>query len=213
MNNNLLTDLPNTKSMSILYFITGCAMTDKLPTYVNNCSLIDLSNTESMNILYFLQDGRLQINDQLLEVNNNSLIDLPNTESMDILRKAMQEEGPVPGCINIKVARRIGAPSPFSQTSPGVFDFTDSFEESPRMQNGGDSANSSEQHTPDKYHKPLANGSDFKSPNLFLERVLAGDGLRNESYTRATHESYVESPEAGQRKTVQSEVGTGHCYI
>ena len=35
--------------------------------------------------MLILQDGRLQINDQLLEVNNNSLIDLPNTESMNIL--------------------------------------------------------------------------------------------------------------------------------
>ena len=159
--------------------------------------------------IIFIQDGRLQINDQLLEVNSNSLIDLPNTESMEVLRKAMQDEGPVPGCINIKVARRIGAPSPspFSQTSPGVFDYTDSFEESPLAQNISDSVTSSEQHTPDKIHKPLANGSDFKSPNLFLERVLAGDGLRNESYTRATHESYVESPGPGQQKLVQSEVG------
>ena len=41
--------------------------------------------------MLFLQDGRLQINDQLLEVNNNSLIDLPNTESMNILCFFLQD--------------------------------------------------------------------------------------------------------------------------
>ena len=118
----------------------------------------------------------------------------------------MQEEGPVPGCINIKVARRIGAPSPspFSQTSPGVFDYTDSAENSPHEQNVSDSVTSGEFQSPEKDHKPLPNGGDFKSPNLFLERVLAGNGLRNESYMRAAHESYTDSP--GQNKEALSEV-------
>ena len=69
------------------------------------------------------------MNDQLLELNSNSLVNLSNTESMDVIRKAMQEEGLVPGCINIKVARWIGAPSLYSQTSPIVFDKTDSINE------------------------------------------------------------------------------------
>ena len=156
----------------------------------------------------FLQDGRLQVNDQLLEVNSNSLVDLSNTESMDVLRKAMQEDGPVPGCINIKVARRIGAPSPFSQTSPGVFDNTDSTNTSPlNDKNYSDSLTSSE-NSPDKNHKPLSNIGDVKSPNLFLERVLAGNGLRNESYMRAAHESYTDSPDSpGHHMIVLPEVG------
>ena len=138
----------------------------------------------------------MQVNDQLLEVNSNSLVDLSNTESMEVLRKAMQEEGPVPGCINIKVARRIGAPSPFSQSSPGVFDNTDSTNTSPlNDRNISDSLTSSE-NSPEKTHKPLSNMDDMKSPNLFLERVLAGNGLRNESYMRAAHESYTDGPDS-----------------
>ena len=152
----------------------------------------------------------MQVNDQLLEVNSNSLVDLSNTESMDLLRKAMQEEGPVPGCINIKVARRIGAPSPspFSQTSPGVFDHTDSANSSPLDKNISDSLTSSEHNSPEKTHKPFSNMGDLKSPNLFLERVLAGNGLRNESYMRAAHESYTENPESpGYNRKALSEVG------
>lgn len=146
----------------------------------------------------FFQDGRLLVNDQLLEVNNTSLINHSNTEAMDLLRNAMQMEGPVLGCINIKVARRIGvtSPSPFNSQSFEEADWgmgekelnnNDSLDHTDHMINEG-------RKSPMKVH----NGdipSNFKSPNVFLERVMAGNGLRNESYTRATHESFAGTPE------------------
>lgn len=128
---------------------------------------------------------------------------------MDLLRNAMQKEGPEPGCINIKVARRIGAPSPSPFTSPTSEDFHLGITTEKEL-NNNDSLDNSEHVTNDSWDSPrkspARNGdipSNFKSPNLFLERVMAGNGLRNVSYTRATHESYVESPEPfGHRKNL-----------
>ena len=125
---------------------------------------------------------------------------------MDLLRNAMQMEGPVPGCINIKVARRIGAPSPSPFTSPQsheneLGDIGGSSKDPEENNNSLDKTDhvthnrsasldmerSEEQNTVDM--------TDFKSPNVFLDRVKAGNGLRNMSYTRATRDSYMETPE------------------
>lgn len=122
---------------------------------------------------------------------------------MDLLRNAMQREGPVPGCINIKVARRIGAPSPSPFTSHGSEEMECVNGENEL--NNNDSLDSSDHMTGDGHKTPskVKNGdipSDFKSPNLFLDRIMKGNGLRNESYTRATHESYAESPEPYRKR-------------
>ncbi|XP_045168371.2 partitioning defective 3 homolog isoform X3 [Mercenaria mercenaria] len=150
-----------------------------------------------------IKDGRLQVNDQLLEVNSTSLINHANTEAMDLLRNAMQVDGPVPGCINIKVARRIGAPSPSPFASQGSEDAE--WISGEKELNNNDSLDTSDQMPGDTNRTPekFKNGdipSNFKSPNLFLDRIMAGNGLRNESYTRATHESYVETPEPYRTK-------------
>lgn len=144
------------------------------------------------------------MNDQLLEVNNVTLINHANTEAMDLLRNAMQKEGPETGCINIKVARRIGAPSPSPFTSPTSEDMDWGFTTEKEL-NNNDSLDTSEHVTHEGRISPMRqrNGdipSNFKSPNLFLDRIMAGNGLRNVSYTRATHESYVESPEPPGRR-------------
>lgn len=146
------------------------------------------------------------MNDQLLEVNEVSLINRTNTEAMDLLRNAMQIEGPVPGSINIKVARRIGAPSPSPFTSPGTEETSWGFPTGKEL-NNNDSLDNNDHVTNDGRGTPLrtANGDvmgNFKSPNMFLDRIIAGNGLRNESYTRATHDSYVESPGLPGRKNI-----------
>lgn len=120
---------------------------------------------------------------------------------MDLLRNAMQDDGPVTGCINIKVARRIGAPSPSPFTSPGEIEWVSGETEL----NNNDSMDSSGHMSAEGHKTPvnIKNGdipSDFKSPNLFLDRIMAGNGLRNASYTKATHDSYVETPDRFQRK-------------
>ncbi len=52
------------------------------------------------------RDGRLLTNDQLVNINGMSLLGKANPAAMETLRKAMHEEGPVPGIISLTVARR-----------------------------------------------------------------------------------------------------------
>ncbi|WAQ93977.1 PARD3-like protein [Mya arenaria] len=145
------------------------------------------------------KDGRLQVNDQLLQVNAFPLLDRSNTEAMDLLRNAMQLDGAIPGTINIRVARRVGAPSPSPFTSPGGEEVEWGVSSGKELNNNdsldnGDHVTDFGRRSPSK----AANGdlfSNFKTPNHFLDRVMQGNGLRNESYTRATHDSYVEEPE------------------
>ncbi|KAF0289188.1 Partitioning defective 3 [Amphibalanus amphitrite] len=59
------------------------------------------------------RDGRLQRDDQLIDVNNNSLLGLSNAQAMEALRRAMSQEGSKPGILTLTVARR-RAPSPGS---------------------------------------------------------------------------------------------------
>lgn len=54
------------------------------------------------------QDGRLQINDQLLSVNDDDLKKKANSEAMESLRKAMHTEGPKPGHIKLTIERKLG---------------------------------------------------------------------------------------------------------
>lgn len=54
------------------------------------------------------RDGRLKMNDQLLNVNGVSLLGQSNAEAMETLRKAMlQTGGKYPGMITLTVSRRI----------------------------------------------------------------------------------------------------------
>ena len=52
------------------------------------------------------RDGRLETNDQLVSINGMSLLGKANPAAMETLRKAMHEEGPVPGIISLTVARK-----------------------------------------------------------------------------------------------------------
>lgn len=52
------------------------------------------------------RDGRLKTNDQLVNINGISLLGKPNPVAMETLRKAMHDEGPMPGIISLTVARQ-----------------------------------------------------------------------------------------------------------
>lgn len=59
-------------------------------------------------------DGRLKMNDQLLNVNGISLLGQSNAEAMETLRKAMMHTGgKYPGMITLTVSRRISRPNSF----------------------------------------------------------------------------------------------------
>lgn len=67
------------------------------------------------------RDGRLKMNDQLLNVNGISLLGQSNAEAMETLRKAMlQTGGKYPGMITLTVSRRIGRPN--STVDGAMFD-------------------------------------------------------------------------------------------
>lgn len=58
------------------------------------------------------RDGRLKMNDQLLNVNGISLLGQSNAEAMETLRKAMLHNGgKYPGMITLTVSRRIPRPN------------------------------------------------------------------------------------------------------
>lgn len=64
------------------------------------------------------RDGRLKMNDQLLNVNGVSLLGQSNAEAMETLRKAMlQTGGKYPGMITLTVSRRISRPNSSSMDS------------------------------------------------------------------------------------------------
>ena len=68
------------------------------------------------------RDGRLRTNDQLVNINGHSLIGKPNPQAMETLRKAMHEEGPVPGIISLTVARRKAGQSASAHQTPSKVD-------------------------------------------------------------------------------------------
>ncbi|KAK3587877.1 hypothetical protein CHS0354_019766 [Potamilus streckersoni] len=146
------------------------------------------------------KDGRLMVNDQLIEVNNEVLANLPNTEAMERLRKAMQKDEPVPGHINLKVARKIGAPSPspfiegpnmvFSIENPKGESRTEE-EENYSFEMDHSSSREEENDHMENFGNLILN-KHSKSPSTFLDRILTGSGLRNESYNIATGDSFTD---------------------
>lgn len=141
-----------------------------------------------------MKDGRLAVNDQLIEVNSEKLMGLSNTDAMEMLRRAMQLDGPIPGHIHLVVARKIGAPSPspFTQeASPDAFVFG----ANNRMVCETDHAKHSLMKDADMVESPrldYMDGGSGKARNFLIDRLTNG-GLRNESYTKATRDELDDS--------------------
>nr|XP_018902814.1 PREDICTED: partitioning defective 3 homolog isoform X1 [Bemisia tabaci] len=160
------------------------------------------------------RDGRLKTNDQLLSVNGISLLHQSNTAAMETLRTAMlHEEGPVPGAITITVARRNSSPS----TSPVQHKRSDSAsshitnsssntetfcanrsdpENSAHTttDNSGTSENSDNTviFMPHKHQiSPQIDAITLRNPVLdrLTGQTTHHNGLRNQSYYRATHQT------------------------
>ena len=149
------------------------------------------------------RDGRLMTNDQLININGSSLLGKANPAAMETLRKAMHEEGPVPGIISLTVARR-KEPQATSENQP----------QQPPNLNRRDSLSSlptsSDDEVVREYHvsAPSPFNNQFKMPstsslkgtrNPVIDRLMGKDAsaslvpsnLRNESYYMATnHETW-----------------------
>ncbi|XP_059163479.1 partitioning defective 3 homolog isoform X2 [Physella acuta] len=149
------------------------------------------------------KDGRLQVNDQLLEVNGVKLDCLANTSAMEALRLAMLEDGQVPGCITLTVSRHKSITLPQE-------DSADNSNKDINTQTMYLGSYSDSGHI---LHQRSSSASDYTFPKTFgadkdlpspipptrLRKVsglmenFTGNGLRNESYMKATHDSLNDS--------------------
>ncbi|PNF23828.1 hypothetical protein B7P43_G14721 [Cryptotermes secundus] len=185
------------------------------------------------------RDGRLQTNDQLLNVNGISLLAQSNSDAMETLRRAMlHTEGPIPGVISLTIARRVLSPGPHSlsnghqhsqsgrdsvssllTSSSGTETFAcsggnKSENEAYTPDNSGTSENSDNtviflpykdetDHSRESSHlsakspdKSADNTESVSSRNPVIDRLTGQvtnqnlNPMRNESYYRATHETW-----------------------
>jgi len=56
-------------------------------------------------VVLLVQDGRLRVDDQLVDVNGTSLLGMDNARAVQVLREAMMKDGRVHGFIGITVSR------------------------------------------------------------------------------------------------------------
>ncbi|XP_066260845.1 partitioning defective 3 homolog isoform X2 [Euwallacea similis] len=154
------------------------------------------------------RDKRLRTNDQLLNVNGISLLQQSNSDAMETLRKAMlHTEGPVPGNITLTIARRASSPGTSrnrsnesllnaSQTSQ---ELCNSQELSSERSGENSNSNTSNGSTNTIIYNPHHNGvipsqlSPMQTWNPVLERLTGKQQLRNESYYKATHDTWSSS--------------------
>ncbi|XKL68127.1 hypothetical protein PGB90_003618 [Kerria lacca] len=156
------------------------------------------------------KDGRLRTNDQLLNVNGVSLLGLSNSSAMDTLRRAiLHTEGPKSGAITLTVARKIANSSAHqkrrdsssslltdSSASTETFGRSDQDNTAPTStDNSGNSEQSDNTviFLPSVKAKSKSTSEIIPSRNPVLERLTGQlpihNGLRNESYYRATHQT------------------------
>ncbi|XP_071534169.1 partitioning defective 3 homolog isoform X19 [Panulirus ornatus] len=165
------------------------------------------------------RDGRLLQNDQLVNINGLSLLGKPNSEAMKTLRTAMHQEGPTPGMISLTVARRTDhnreRSSPSSANRSGRESANSLLTNSSGTETLGGAKSSPATPTPDhsgtndvseansnfntnKYDdRHEIDGGDFTHMDTFdvrnpvIQRLTSNNGaLRNESYYKATHDTW-----------------------
>ncbi|KRT85973.1 PDZ domain-containing protein, partial [Oryctes borbonicus] len=156
------------------------------------------------------RDKRLKTNDQLLSVNGISLLQQSNSDAMETLRKAMcHTEGPVPGNITLTIARRASSPGPNRNFNHRPSDSIHNTSASELCQSN-DSEPSVTDHSGTSVgsantvifnpNKSIASSksvttqptSPMNTWNPVLDRLMGNKNqqLRNESYYRATHDTW-----------------------
>ncbi|CAH1963696.1 unnamed protein product [Acanthoscelides obtectus] len=169
------------------------------------------------------RDNRLRTNDQLLNVNGISLLQQSNSDAMETLKNAIPHtEGPVPGHITLTIARRASSPGTSRSSdrlnasnntslssSANELDekTTESVDNSGQSGHSGHSGASSGSTNTVIFNPPNGLGLE-KSPsagqlmnsmhtwNPVLERLTGNSNkpqLRNESYYKATHDTWTSS--------------------
>jgi len=138
------------------------------------------------------RDGRLCTNDQLLHVNGVSLLGRSNTEAMEGLRRAVHQEGPTAGHITLTIARKVRQ-SIKDREGEGQSDDANG---TIRIGAGAPGDNSSTcDHSGGSSDQSgstvifVSGGSECRERSS-KEQLSALSDLRNESYFRATHETW-----------------------
>ncbi|KAK7111004.1 partitioning defective 3 homolog isoform X2 [Littorina saxatilis] len=151
------------------------------------------------------KDGRLQLNDQLLDVNGIKLHGIPNVAAMENLRRAMTTEGPIPGYIQLSVARKIGAPSPFplsesshdSSQNEMMMRHYRTRSDLSQTSDFVDSPNHSRQSSTSKVSDSEIMFFGDRTPSKEMlgsgHNLMSASNLRNESYLRANNDSLNDS--------------------
>ncbi|KAL1421158.1 hypothetical protein MTO96_023328 [Rhipicephalus appendiculatus] len=150
------------------------------------------------------KDGRLRTNDQLLNINGISLLGMTNSQAMETLRRAMtQGEGPNPNAITLTIARRVPSQDVAENLrfEEGFLSSGDSFSSqggsgrTPDHSTSGNSENTVV-YVPKQPPPPPVHEYGY-GRNPVLERLMGQSSgtlpsnLRNESYLRASHDSWV----------------------
>ncbi|XP_037028571.1 partitioning defective 3 homolog isoform X2 [Bradysia coprophila] len=155
------------------------------------------------------KDGRLKMNDQLLNVNGISLLGQSNAEAMETLRKALLHTGgKYPGMITLTVSRRITRPNSTIET----YESNHSRSVSSTSEQSGKTViyvSNEKLEQNGLRNNPAANTNRWSNP--VLDRLTGGTGhipppmhqrpspliqshgLRNESYYMATNETWSPS--------------------
>lgn len=168
----------------------------------------------TMFLFLSLQDGRLKINDQLLEVNDETLTGMPNSEAMDHLRTAMQKDTPKPGYIHLVIGRRKGQTSEpssapagsretrISNSEPIEREDIETEDNLPTVNANNNTIKDDTLEVPGKGSSPAAERPKTlgisKARNPVLDRLTGMNNIRNESYQRATHDSLNESTDSAR---------------
>lgn len=163
------------------------------------------------------RDGRLCTNDQLLHVNGVSLQGRSNTEAMEGLRRAVHQEGPKPGHITLTVARKMHALKDREVTLEGQDDTVNG---TVRLGGSGGDSSGSYDHSGGSSDQSgstvifvsgsgCGGGSESRERNLMAENRMSGisSDLRNESYYRATHDTWNTTQ---LQETLMSSKSNGH---
>ncbi|XP_074029775.1 partitioning defective 3 homolog isoform X3 [Leptinotarsa decemlineata] len=156
------------------------------------------------------RDNRLCTNDQLLNVNGISLLQQTNSDAMETLKNAIPHtEGPVPGHITLTIARRVSSPGVTSKNRSKDSVFSNSSQDSQEKNDSVDNSGASSGSANTVIFNPqggISNISEKSSDNSqlspmqtwnpVLERLTGSNKqqqLRNESYYKATHDTWTSS--------------------
>ncbi|XP_059093575.1 partitioning defective 3 homolog isoform X1 [Tigriopus californicus] len=148
------------------------------------------------------RDGRLKTNDQLVNINGLSLLGKANPQAMETLRKAMHEEGPMPGIITLTVARRCESDDPDSKVPAEKVKDERRDSISSQVTSSSDDIVRQYNVSPPKFKMPssqshpTALSSQLKNTrNPVIDRLMGKESagivpnnMRNESYYMATHQ-------------------------